>query len=209
MNYSHPRIKFCGMTRRDDIDYALSLGVNALGFMFYEKSKRAIDIDIANSLMRDLPPFVTLTAVFVNPEGAFVKNILKRLPIQVLQFHGSETVDFCSQFGLPYIKAVPVESLSQVKEMSKVYFNANAILLDKPSPEFGGTGETFNWNEIPEDLTKPVILSGGLTSLNVANAMKIRDFYALDVSSGIESSYGIKDYQKMKDFIQAVRGDTW
>lgn len=196
----------CGMTRADDVTHAINLGVDALGFIFYSQSPRHVTLESARLLLKDIPPFVTTVAVLVNPEYAFVQQLLEELPIQLLQFHGDESPEYCRQFNKPFIKAIhPKNSMEIRNEMDK-YNQACALLLDTPTEKGrGGTGLTFDWNLIPTDLTKPYILAGGLNQYNVLDACKVNP-YAVDVSSGIEKEPGIKDHLKMSQFIKALWG---
>lgn len=197
----------CGMTRSEDISHAISLGVDALGFIFYEKSSRNISLSDATSLISNLPPFVDAVAVVVNPDVSFVKQIISELSIQCLQFHGEETAAFCDQFGLPYIKAVPAISVDVITAATHEYQHAGAILLDTPSMHSrGGSGVPFDWNMVTQECAKPIILAGGLDAQNVRDAIVTCAPYAVDVCSGVETSAGIKDHEKMSQFVNSVRG---
>ena len=207
-NPSRVRIKMCGMTRATDIEYATALGVDAIGLIFYQKSPRYVNIECAKGLLQRMPAFVDAVAVVVNPEAAFVWQVVAELPIQYLQFHGDETPAFCEQFGLPYIKAVPATSRETIIQAVNDYQQASALLLDTPSTvSRGGLGVSFDWKRVPSNIGKPLILAGGLSSLNVREAMSACSPYAVDVSSGIESSPGIKEYDKMSQFVRVVRGE--
>ncbi|MGQ3887693.1 phosphoribosylanthranilate isomerase [Legionella sp. CNM-1927-20] len=200
------RIKMCGMTRKEDIDQALALGVDAIGLIFYKGSKRFISVEYAKKLLIPLPLFINIVAVFVNPDVAEVWQTIHELPIQWLQFHGNETESFCNQFNLPYIKALAVKHKDEVAEMMNLYPTASAFLLDTPAQDaYGGTGKTFNWNNIPEKCSKPIILAGGLTSANIRQAISEVSPAAVDVCSGIEKSPGLKDHHKMVQFVKALR----
>ncbi|CEG56676.1 N-(5'-phosphoribosyl)anthranilate isomerase [Legionella fallonii LLAP-10] len=196
----------CGMTRAEDVAHAISLGVDAIGLIFYPKSPRNVTIETARPLLDNIPPFVSAVAVLVNPEMKLVEQILKKLPIQLLQFHGDESPEFCQQFGKPFIKAIQPQTADQIKQEMERYSKASALLLDTPSvTNRGGTGLTFDWNIIPPDLPKPYILAGGLNQFNVLDAIKMNP-YAVDVSSGVESEPGIKDHLKMSQFIKVLWG---
>ncbi|STX51617.1 phosphoribosyl anthranilate isomerase [Legionella busanensis] len=200
------RIKMCGMTRQEDIAHALSLGVDAIGLIFYKGSKRAISVDDAKRLITPLPLFINIVAVFVNPSVEEVWQVIHELPVQWLQFHGNESESFCSQFNLPYIKALPVKNKDEVSKMMSLYPQASAFLLDTPSQhDYGGTGIIFDWNNIPEACLKPIILAGGLTTANIQEAINKVSPAAIDVCSGIEQSPGIKDHYKMVQFVKALR----
>ena len=198
------RIKMCGMTCADDIDYAISLGVDAIGLIFYEKSARFVSIDQAKFLLQDIPAFVDIVAVFVNASTTFVNRIITTLPIQLLQFHGDEPAEFCAQFKKPYIKSIAAISSETIKNQADKHKNASAILLDTPSLNHGGTGKPFDWSLIPQKLPRPVILAGGLTAENVISAVTICNPYAVDVCSGIEKTSGIKDHDKMYSFVNKL-----
>lgn len=201
------RVKMCGMTREEDIHYAIQLGVDAIGVIFYSKSSRAVNLEQAKILLNNLPPFVQSVAVFVNPEKQLVQRVVDELPIQLLQFHGDESPEFCHQFNSPYIKAISALGTEQIKQASVVYSGASALLLDTPSHfSRGGTGLTFNWNMIPAHLKKPYILAGGLNDLNIKDAKHCTPF-AVDVCSGIEAMPGVKDHLKMAKFIKAIWGE--
>lgn len=204
------KIKMCGMTRTEDIQQAIALGVDAIGLIFYPKSKRFVSLEKAQSLLKNaaLPPFVSLVAVLVNPDASQVREILHALPVDCLQFHGDETQEFCAGFAKKYIKAIPAKNTEAVLHASTQYTNARALLLDTPSnlaDVRGGTGEVFDWSLIPSARTKPLILAGGLDASNVGQAVSAIQPYAVDVCSGIESSPGIKDSNKMTAFINALQ----
>lgn len=194
------------MTRQEDIAVAVRLGVEALGFIFYPGSSRCLSLTAAKALLKELPPFMITVAVLVNPERAFVSQLLDELPIQCLQFHGDEPPEFCRQFQFPYIKALPVLSTQQLQAQLLEYHEASAILLDaRAEDQFGGTGHSFDWSLVPEVATRPLILAGGLGAENVGQAVAMTSPYAVDVCSGIESAPGIKDHAKMAAFVAALR----
>lgn len=199
------RIKMCGMTREQDIARAATLGVDAIGLVFYPQSPRYITLAQAGELLKIKPFFVNIVAVLVNPSPQLVAEVLRELPIDYLQFHGDESPEFCKQFNYPYIKALQVHSKAMVEEAALNYLQASALLLDTPNDGLkGGSGMCFDWTLIPEELTKPLILAGGL---NAENAKQIRRFHsiaAVDVCTGIELSAGIKDHAKMSQFVEAV-----
>lgn len=202
------RIKFCGMTRQEDISYAAMLGVDAIGLIFAQQSSRFISLSQAKKILINLPPFLDVIAVLVNPSQDFVYQIINELAITALQFHGNESPEFCSQFAKPYIKAMQVISTETVTSDSRMYPTASAFLLDTPSSEsYGGTGQIFNWDLIPKNLPKPIILAGGLNAANVKTAIDKCSPYAVDICSGIEASPGIKDHQKMQLFVNALWGN--
>jgi len=200
------RIKICGMTRHADIEHAVNIGADAIGLIFYSKSRRFISVDDAIKLVESIPAFVDIVAVFVNPTVDEVNNVITKLPVQFLQFHGEETPDFCEQFSLPYIKAIPAISTEDIMKASIDNQKARGILLDTPSSlHRGGSGLSFDWRIIPANLTKPIILAGGLDSLNINEAIATFRPFAVDVCTGVEISPGIKDHDKMSKFVEIIR----
>ena len=196
------------MTRNQDVQHAIDLGVDALGFVFVEESARNIDIDTAVHLIRDVPPFIIKVGLFMNTRVEEVEQVVKHVKLNLLQFHGDEEEGFCNQFGIPYIKAVPMGSTSSVEDFCERYVSATGFILDSHAHgQMGGSGEKFAWESIPKKLNKPIILAGGLTVDNVAEAIRVVRPYAVDVSSGIETGKGIKDPAKMEQFIKEVHRD--
>ena len=199
------RIKFCGITRSEDMATAVSLGVNALGFVFCSPSPRALDIGVAQKLLSNCPPFITRVGLFMDQEASTIKDILAHVPLDLIQFHGSESESFCASFKRPYIKSIAMRA-GQANALFEQYPSAQALLLDSNDlGQPGGSGEVFDWQSIPTQVNKPVVLAGGLNADNVAAAIKQVRPYAVDVSSGIESDKGVKDKIKMKQFVKAVR----
>ena len=202
------RIKFCGLTRPQDVRQAVELGVDALGFVFVDKSVRNVDLDTAAELVREVPPFVNTVGLFMNASMREVANVIKRVRLNLLQFHGDEDELFCKQFDIPYIKAVPMGSTSSLEAYCGRYPSATGFILDSHAEgQMGGSGERFDWKKLPKSLKKPMILAGGLTVDNVAEAIRVVRPYAVDVSSGIEAGKGIKDPAKMEKFIKEVHRD--
>lgn len=205
---SRTRIKICGITRMIDLDAALGAGVDAVGFVFYPPSPRALTASIAATLSGHVPPFVTRVGLFVNAEPASVREILGAVPLDLLQFHGDEDAGYCEQFGMPYIKAArvrPDSTKGDLLEFARAYPTAQGLLLDAWVEAYGGVGRSFDWSLIPEDLPLPMVLSGGLHAGNVVEAItKVRP-WAVDVSSGVEVAKGAKDADKIAAFIAAVR----
>ncbi|MDP2108120.1 MAG: phosphoribosylanthranilate isomerase [Rhodocyclaceae bacterium] len=199
------RIKICGITRAMDLDAALRAGVDAVGFVFYPPSPRALSLQVAADLVRRVPPFVTRVGLFVNAEPASVRQTLAAVPIDLLQFHGEEDVRYCEQFGLPYLKAARVRPELDLLEFARAYPSAQGLLLDAWVEAYGGVGQSFDWSLIPQDLPLPMVLSGGLHAGNVAEAVAKIHPWAVDVSSGVESAKGIKDADKIAAFVAAVR----
>lgn len=204
MKEGRVRVKMCGMTNEQDISQAISLGADALGVILYPGSKRFISLKQAKLILGQVPLFVDRVAVMVNPSEAEVKQVIQELPIQLIQFHGEESPDFCNQFNIPYIKAISALSSNVISSAIIRYKDAAAILVDTPSLQHGGTGQVFDWSFIPTDSEKPLILAGGLTSANVEEAIAVTKPYAVDVCSGIERANGLKDKIKMAQFINAV-----
>lgn len=181
-------------------------GADALGFVFYDKSPRHVVLQQASEIAQAVPPFVTVVGLFVNPSVEYVREVLARVPLDVLQFHGEELPEFCGQFGRPYLKAVRVKAGVDLVQYAARYAAAQGLLLDAfIEGTHGGTGESFDWTLIPHDLPLPVILSGGLHAGNVAAAIKQVRPYAVDVSSGVEVAKGIKDAAKVAAFIKEVK----
>jgi len=199
------RVKICGITRLEDADFSAKLGVDALGFVFYSKSPRCISIDKARSIIQKLPAFVTTVGLFVNAESSTVRQILTKIPLDLLQFHGEEIPEYCQSFNKPYIKALRMHDNIDVAAESQRYHSASALLLDTYVKGIqGGTGISFDWQRIPTQLSKPLILAGGLTVKNVAQAITALHPYAIDVSGGVEYSKGLKDKAKITQFMKEV-----
>ena len=200
------RVKICGITRQQDLHAACQAGADALGFVFYEKSPRHVTIAAAAALVRELPPFVQSVGLFVNADPAFIEAVLRDVPLDLLQFHGDEAPPDCLRFGRPYIKAVRVNRDTDLLKCAADFDTARGLLLDAWVPGVpGGTGERFDWSLIPADLPRPVILSGGLTPDNVAEAIQRVRPWAVDVSSGVEAEKGIKDAHKIAQFIAKAK----
>jgi phosphoribosylanthranilate isomerase len=200
------RVKICGITRSQDLHAACNAGADALGFVFYEKSPRHLTIAAAAALLRELPPFVQSVGLFVNAAPAFIEEVLNAAPLDLLQFHGDETPADCARFGRPWIKAVRVNQGTNLLKCAADFDGARGLLLDAFVPGVpGGTGERFDWSLIPASLPKPIVLSGGLTPDNVAEAVQRVRPWAVDVSSGVEASKGIKDAHKIARFIAKAK----
>lgn len=200
------RIKICGITRVEDALAAAAEGADAIGLVFHEKSPRHVTVRQAGRFAAALPPFVTVVGLFVNVSADFVHAVLDEVPLDLLQFHGDETPDFCGSFERPYIKAIRVREGVDLVQCASRYSSAQGLLLDawvKDVP--GGTGHSFDWDMIPPELPLPVILSGGLNPDNVAEAIRRVRPYAVDVSSGVEAKKGIKDAAKIAAFIKEVK----
>lgn len=203
------RIKICGITRVEDALCAAREGADAIGLVFAPESPRCISVEQARAIATSLPPFVTRVGLFVNAATEAVQTVLRAVPIDILQFHGEEAPAYCGAFARPYIKAIRMRPGLDVRAEAARYADAAGILLDAfDDAARGGTGASFDWSRIPSDLGKPVILAGGLAPDNVAQAVRTAKPHAVDVSSGVEASKGIKDHAKIRAFVQAVRSIT-
>jgi len=199
------RVKICGITRVADALAAVAQGADAIGLVFYAPSPRAVSIEQAAAIAKQIPAFVSVVGLFVNAEESFVNDVITQVPLDLLQFHGDETPEQCARYGLPFIKAVRVKSDTNLVQCAKDYSASRALLLDTYTEGVaGGTGHVFDWGLIPSDLNKPVVLAGGLTAENVALAIQQVKPYAVDVSGGVEASKGIKDAAKIAAFMQQV-----
>jgi phosphoribosylanthranilate isomerase len=200
------RVKICGLTRVEDVEAAAACGADAIGLVFYAKSPRAVDIPMAQTLVAALTPFVTTVGLFVDPPEDLVEEVLAAVPLDLLQFHGNEVPDFCAAFGRPWLKALRVRPGLDLEREAHRYVNAAGLLLDAYRPGIpGGTGETFDWALIPSVLRSRVVLAGGLSADNVADAIVQVGPYAVDVSGGVEAAKGIKDHDKIEAFMNGVR----
>lgn len=203
------RVKICGITRVGDGEAASAAGADAVGLVFYPPSPRAVDVETAVAIRRALPPFVTVVGLFVNAAAEKVTEAARRVPLDLLQFHGDEPPAACAEFGLPFLKAVRVDEKVDLEAEARRYREASALILDTPDGRlWGGSGRTFDWSLVPEAIGKPVVLAGGLTPENVAEAVARLRPYAVDVSGGVESAPGIKDAGKIVKFIREVDGVT-
>ncbi|MBZ4200713.1 MAG: phosphoribosylanthranilate isomerase [Methylotenera sp.] len=208
------RVKICGITRAEDALAAVTAGADAIGLVFYADSPRNLSLAQAAEISRQVPAFVSIVGLFVDAAPDFIRSVLAAVPLDVLQFHGEETPEQCANYGLPFIKAIRVKPQTNLLQCVKDFSTAKALLLDTYTPGVaGGTGHAFDWNLIPSAMTTdrpsglPVlILAGGLTTDNVASAIKQIRPYAVDVSGGVESAKGIKDAAKITGFMQAVYG---
>lgn len=199
------RIKFCGITRQADADFAVDLGVDALGFVLVPRSQRFLAPARAFSIRRRLPAFVSAVALFQDADSAFVQDAIDALRPDLLQFHGGESPAFCASFGLPYVKAVPMAQPAELARAVRAHRAASALLLDSHAPgELGGSGRRFDWSKIGAQRAR-LILAGGLDPANVGRAVRALRPYGVDVSSGIETRPGTKNSAKMRAFVAAVR----
>jgi len=203
---SRTRIKFCGLTRPGDVRLACELGVDALGFVMVRSSPRFLLAGQLPGLRAAVSPLVDVVALFMNPHGSEVLDAMRRLRPTMLQFHGSENDAFCRSFGLPFVKTLPMGAGSEDALLAaKRYPSAVAFLLDGHGPgQAGGGGKSFDWSQTPR-LSRSIFLAGGLDAANVGAAIREARPYAVDVSSGIEISPGLKDGEKMQQFLEEVR----
>jgi phosphoribosylanthranilate isomerase len=213
---SRTRIKLCGLSQPLDVAAAVAAGADAIGLVFYEKSPRHVSIEAARDLLAGLPPYVSAIGLFVNAQVGQVQDVLARVPLAGLQFHGDETPEQCavtaSATGRSFTRALrikPEMQGSDLLEYERAYRSASpyfsALLLDTWVDAYGGSGKVFDWSLVPKELAPRVVLSGGLNALNVTEAVSRIRPHAVDVSSGIESAKGIKDAGRMHDFVRAVR----
>jgi phosphoribosylanthranilate isomerase len=199
------RVKICGITRPEDALAAAGSGADAIGFVFYPPSPRFVSVERAIELRNVLPPFVQIVALFVNPEHKAVEDILQRVRPSMLQFHGEESADFCTGFGVPWVKACRVKAGVDLLEYFRSYPGASGWLADAYVEGYGGAGQSFDWSLVPPERDRPLVLSGGLGVDNVGEAIRRVRPWAVDVSSGVESAKGIKDAAKIAAFIQEVK----
>ena len=200
------RIKCCGMTRVGDALLAARLGADAIGLVFTARSKRQVTLAQAREIVAALPPFVATVALFMDDDADLVRQVIEEVQPAMLQFHGSETDDWSMQFGLPFLKAIAMGEGAAALPRLRDYPHASGLLLDGHGfGEAGGSGKAFDWSLLPGELVQPMILAGGLHAGNVADAVRLLRPWAVDVASGVESSPGVKDPDKLAAFIHAVR----
>ena len=202
---SRTRIKICGLTREADVDAAVAAGADAIGFVLYAGSARAVPAARAGALARRLPPFVTPVLLFVNATPAEVQAGLQAVPGALLQFHGDESPQDCRAPGRPYLRAARMAQGFDLLDWGSRFHDAQALLLDAHVEGYGGGGQPFDWSCVPATVPFPVVLSGGLNPANVTDGIARLRPWAVDVSSGVESARGIKDAGLMRRFCQAVR----
>lgn len=204
-----PRVKICGITSVDDGLLAVNAGADAIGLVFYEPSPRYVSTTLAANIVSAAGPFVSTVGLFVNADADTVREVLAAVPLQILQFHGDESAEFCDQFQRPYMKAIRMKPDLDVERVIQRYPNAMGILLDayqKGVP--GGTGETFDWARVPSSKNSslpPIVLAGGLNPQNVQAAIQQTQPYGVDVSGGVEQVAGKKDQQKVMNFIKNAK----
>ncbi|MEY3651512.1 MAG: N-(5-phosphoribosyl)anthranilate isomerase [Pseudomonadota bacterium] len=199
------RVKICGITRVEDALIAVGHGADAIGLVFYPPSPRYVTPALAAEIVNALPAFVTVVALFVDASRADIEAVLSQVDIDLIQFHGQETADECRQYGKSYMKAIRVKSDTNLVQYATEYSDAKALLLDTYADGVpGGTGQVFDWALIPKNLSKPVVLAGGLDAENVEQAIRQVKPYAVDVSGGVEFKKGIKDAAKIAAFMRGV-----
>jgi phosphoribosylanthranilate isomerase len=199
------RIKICGLTREADLESAVECGADAVGFVLYERSPRAVTVTRAAELARRLPPFVTPVCLFVNAAPGLIAEAVAAIPQALLQFHGDESPAECQRAGRPYLRAARMTPDLALLDFASAHASAAGLLLDAHVEGYGGGGKAFDWSLIPARVPLPVVLSGGLSPANVIDGvLRVRP-WGLDVSSGVESSKGIKDAVLIRRFCEAVR----
>jgi phosphoribosylanthranilate isomerase len=204
---SKPRVKVCGLTRLQDLQACITSGVDALGFVFVPKSPRFLDVSTAQYLCSKVPVFISRVGLFLDQDAEHVHDVLRTVPLSLLQFHGRESEQYCQQFGLPYIKAISMDSMDPVSEAEKNYPTAAGILVDShETGGLGGTGKVADWGKARTG-RMPLILAGGLTPDNVAEAVQKVRPWAVDVSSGVEISPGIKSAERIKRFVKEAKSE--
>ena len=200
------QVKICGITRVEDAVVAVEGGADAIGLIFYPGSKRFVAPKVAASIISNVSPYTSVVGLFVNADAQQVEEVLSCCPLSQLQFHGDESADFCSSFGRPYVKSVPVSSEAMMSAIVDAHINARAYLFDtQVLGEHGGTGKTFDWRLMPQKNIGHRVLAGGLDAENVAEAIRIAAPDAVDVSSGVESRPGVKDPDKIHRFVSAAK----
>jgi len=200
------RIKICGITRLEDALQVANLGGDAIGLVFFANSPRLIDIETALAIRQAMPPFVTVTALFLDEDPAWVDQVVQTVRPDCLQFHGQESADFCQRWERPFIKAIPMASVTDVNAYARQYSAAQGFLVDSNvAGRRGGSGDTFDWSKIPSAFDFPLVLAGGLNPSNVSAAITQVKPWAVDVSTGVENSKGDKDANLIDQFFDAVR----
>ncbi len=199
------RVKICGITRPEHASAAAAAGADAIGLVFHAPSPRCVTRARARAVCAALPPLVSVVGVFVNPEPRDVEAVIEDVPVDLLQLHGEESPELCASTGRPYVKAVRVRTRDDIVEAAARYADARALLLDAHHDTlWGGTGSRFDWDLVPDDVGRPIVLAGGLTPENVAGAIRRVRPFAVDVSGGVESAPGEKDPRSLERFMQEV-----
>lgn len=199
---SSVKVKICGITSILDAKMAVNAGANALGLVFYRQSSRYVTPQIAREISLAVGSFTVITGLFVNSSKQEIDQVLSQVPLNLLQFHGDESGEFCESFQRPYMKAIRMRPNIDLDAVFKEFESASAILLDAYKPGIpGGTGESFDWQRVPKNSARPIVLAGGLTPSNVAMAIQSTGVYGVDVSGGVEASAGRKDGTKLQEFV--------
>ena len=200
------KVKICGITDSENAKKIGQLNINAIGLVFYDKSPRAISIPQANKIIDSLPPFISKVGLFVNSKSSYIDQVLNSVNIDTIQFHGDESPSDCSQFQMPFIKAIRMREGTNLLKQAEEFSSAAGLLLDSfEEDSYGGTGKSFDWNLIRDNIDLPIILAGGLNKDNVMSAIEKTQPYAIDISSGVEVYKGIKDIGKTKEIIEIVK----
>ncbi|MCP4983188.1 MAG: phosphoribosylanthranilate isomerase [Gammaproteobacteria bacterium] len=200
------RVKICGITRVEDARHAASRGVDSIGLNFHPPSPRVLEVERALEIRRALPPFVTVTALFLDETEDLVARVVHQLRPDCLQFHGNESAEFCEAWLVPYIKSIPMGSIDNPDSYTQPYKNAQGFLLDSNvAGRQGGSGDTFDWSKIPLSFDKPLLLAGGISPANVAEAIIRVNPWGVDVCSGVEVSRGVKSADLVDQLFQQVR----
>jgi phosphoribosylanthranilate isomerase len=201
------RVKFCGLTRLQDVEAAIAIGADAVGFVCYPGSRRFVPVERLAAFARAVPAFVTPVLLFVNADQESIARAIDAVPHALLQFHGDETPAECERAARPYVRAIRMEAEVDLLDCERVYTSAIGLLADTPAADYGGSGSIFDWARLPATSlrAKPLVLAGGLTETNVGRAIATVMPHAVDVSSGIEEAPGIKSVEKMRRFLAAVR----
>jgi len=200
------RIKICGITRLDQALHAAAMGVDSIGLVMHPASSRFLTIDQAVVIRNALPPFLTATVLLLNETEDWIAQVVHQIKPDCLQFHGLETAEFCEAWSLPYIKTISMGSTDDPRALAQSYPSAQGFLFDSNcAGRLGGSGDTFDWSRIPAEFDYPLILAGGLDPSNVAEAITRVKPWGVDVSSGVESSRGVKDANLVSQFVNEVR----
>lgn len=201
------KIKICGITNLEDALASAGAGADAIGFVFFEGSQRYCPPENARLISKKIPPFLTKVGLFVNHDKNFIRDIIDQNIIDVIQFHGNESNDFCKSFNFPFIKVIPVRKSTDIVKISEEFIDASSILLDTfDTKHYGGSGKSFDWSLIPKDTAKPIIIAGGLNVENVKTLIRHYKPYAVDVSGGVEDGVkGVKCHKLLNSFIKVVK----
>ena len=204
------RVKICGITREVDALAAVEHGADAIGLVFYPPSPRHVSVERAAQIAAVLPPFVTTVGLFVNADAETIAEVVNKVGIDLIQFHGNECADYCAQHHRPWIRALRMKDDLDLARSAEQFAAARGLLLDAYRPGVpGGTGETFDWSRIPPELAGSIVLAGGLDAENISEAVRNVRPFAVDVSGGVEAEPGIKDADKIARFMAGVRsGET-